>query len=123
MINFASETTVKTMGKRTMAMMANGTAMAFTISWDLIIKKLFEKNSTVYSTITERRKVRAAIGTSTVSERGAKCDWYQERRQSVVKMPKSNSEAMFPISVVPINQVGLPIKKDMILAGKFLFPA
>ena len=73
--------------------------------------------------ITERTNVKTAIGINTVRESGENCDSYHESTESVANIPNKRREAMFPMRVVPINQVGLPIKKAMIRAGAFPFCA
>src|SRR5690606_10068742 len=114
MMNLASEMTVNTTGNIRINRMANGIAIASIIFLELMMKKLLEKNSTVYRITTDNTKVSMTMGTSTVRLRSANAVSYHDSRSNVEKTPKTISEAMFPISVVPINHVGLRAKKRII---------
>jgi hypothetical protein len=73
--------------------------------------------------ITERMKVSTRIGIITDIFSESNSISYHDSKVRVVNTPNRISEAMFPISVVPINQVGFWMKKDMIFAPIFpLFP-
>jgi hypothetical protein len=76
-----------------------------------ITKKLFDKYSTEYRTAMVRMKISAKNKMKVpTSERS----WKPEYNCLVVKYAKHKSEAIFPMSVVPRNQVGLSVKKVMI---------
>src|SRR5687768_7136492 len=71
--------------------------------------------------ITESIKVSTAIGMSTVILREENRNSYHDSNERVVNTPKSTKAAIFPMRVVPMNQVGLWIKNDIIFAPKFPF--
>ena len=71
--------------------------------------------------MTETANVMIAMGTSEVTPGNAVCTSYHDKTERVVKMPKRMSDAMFPIRVVPMNQVGFRTKNDMILPGRLPF--
>ena len=69
--------------------------------------------------ITESTNVSTTIGIRT--DRAHEGDWisYHDNSESVVKTPNRMSDAMFPMRVVPMNQVGFLLKNDMTFAARF----
>ena len=84
-------------------------------------KKLFEANSTVYKMTIETQKVSNVIGISELMPSGADPPSYHDKSASVANIPKRMSEAIFPMSVVPINHVGFLKKKGHYFAAETSF--
>lgn len=61
------------------------------------------------------------MGIKTFAEKSENRSSEKEINESVENIPNSTSEAIFPMSVVPMNQVGLLTKKDSILPETFPF--
>ena len=62
--------------------------------------------------------VRTMMGMSTGRLIAENSNSYHDKSVSVVNTPKSVRDAMFPMRVVPINQVGFRVKKVIIFAAR-----